>query len=277
MSKGAEEDEARARLSKAQRAIQRTVREADPERALREDRRAWLADAGFGGDDLEAMARLEDRRILLYRKLVRRGLRAAIRVEIPRSAARLGPAFDAYVARYFEEELPRSRYLRDVAFEFVAWAAPRWASDEAVPSYLADLARHELIAFEVACDPEPPRAPTGLPLDLERPVAFIAAARLARYQHAVHKLDADESARDAPAREPTAMLVYRDADHEVRYLDLTPLAAAILDRLLGGAPLRDAVLGGCAELGAAVDAPVLEGTARLLSDLGDRGVMLGAR
>jgi hypothetical protein len=87
---------------------------------------------------------------------------------------------------------------------------------------------------------------------------------------------ADEAARDVPAREPTALLVYRDAEHEVRYLELSPLAAAILERLLAGSTLREAVLGGCGVLGHPVDGPVLEGTAALLADLGGRGALLGA-
>ena len=39
-----------------------------------------------------------------------------------------------------------------------------------------------------------------------------------------------EDARDEPPHEPTALFVYRDAEHEARYLELSPLAAAILER-----------------------------------------------
>jgi hypothetical protein len=107
-------------------------------------------------------------------------------------------------------------------------------------------------------------------------VRFHRSATLVRYDPAVHRLQADVSARDVPPREPTALFVYRDAEHEIRYPELTPLAAAIAGRLLAGATLRDAVLGGCEELGHAVGAGVLEGTAALLADLNQRGALLGA-
>jgi hypothetical protein len=256
--------------------MQLAIRDPRAPERVREDRRAYLASAGLEGADLDAMAALEEKRLLLYRKLIRRGISAAVRVEIPRTAARLGPAWDTYITRFCDEELPRSHYLRDVAFELVAWAAPKWASDEAVPSYLADLARHELIAYEVACDDSEPLGPSGQELSLDQRVRFSPAVRLVRYEHAVHRLSAEPEARDVPAREPCALLVYRDAEHEVRYLELTPVAAAILERLLRGETLRDAVVSACRDQGRLLDGAVLEGAARLLSDLGERGVVLGA-
>ncbi|WP_437935104.1 HvfC family peptide modification chaperone [Sorangium sp. So ce341] len=292
-------DEPPPELAALQRALQASVSAPDGE-AIAADPRAWLASAGLEGPDLEAMAALPPRRLLLYRSLVRRGLTGAIRAGIPRTAARLGDRFEADAARFLEAELPRSRYLRDVAFAFVAFAAPRWVEDPEVPAYLADLARHELAAFAAACaepdeeeagatgdpgatgepdaprGPEPPGAPApGEALSLDRGVRFQRAAALARYEHAVHRLQGAASARDVPAREPTRLLVYRDAGHDVRFLELTPLAAEILDRLLAGAALGDAVVQGCAALGHPVDGPVLESAAALLSDLAERGALLG--
>ncbi|WP_434042199.1 MULTISPECIES: HvfC/BufC N-terminal domain-containing protein [Sorangium] len=291
-------------LAALQRALQRSVSEPD-EAAIAADPRAWLARAGLEGADLEAMASLPPGRLLLYRSLIRRGLTGAIRAGIPRTAARLGARFEADVARFLDVELPRSRYLRDVAPEFVGFAAPRWAEDPEVPAYLADLARHELAAFAASCaEPDgdaaggpadaagEPGAPgelgapgaldaagapaSGEELSLDRGARFQRAAALLRHEHAVHRLEDGEAARDVPAREPTSLLVYRDAGHEVRFLELTPLAAEILGRLLAGAALRDAVVEGCAALGRPVDGPVLESTAALLSDLAERGALLGA-
>ncbi|WP_437709345.1 putative DNA-binding domain-containing protein [Sorangium sp. So ce448] len=300
-------------LAALERALQRSVTAPDGE-ALAADPRAWLARAGLEGPDLEAMAALPPKRLLLYRSLIRRGLTGAIRAGIPRTAARLGARFEADVARFIEAEPPRSRYLRDVAFEFVGFAALRWAGDPEVPAYLADLARHELAAFAAACaeqdeeasaggasgplgdeapatpDDEAPGTPgdeapgtpgdeapgpLGEALSLDRGARFQRAAALVRYEHAVHRLQGDASARDVPAREPTRLLVYRDAAHDVRFLELTPLAAEILGRLLAGAALGDAVVAGCAALGHPVDGPVLESTAALLSDLAERGALLG--
>ncbi|MGD0530321.1 MAG: DUF2063 domain-containing protein, partial [Polyangiaceae bacterium] len=72
------------------------------------------------------------------------------------------------------------------------------------------------------------------------------------------------------------LLAYRDADHVVRWLEVTPLAAAILARLVAGEALGEAVERACAEASTA-PAAVLPDIARLLADLGTRGVLLGAR
>lgn len=274
MSSDAPDSEERARMLALFAALQNVVADpAAPER-IREDPRAWLAQAGVQGADLDAMADLDPRRLLLYRKLVRRGLADSIRRQIPRVAARLGPAWDATIERFFNEELPRSHYLRDVAFELVDFAAPIWAADPSLPAYTIDLARHELLAFEVSCEPRYAE-PTGAPLDLDRPVRFDPAARLRRYEHAIHRLSAELDARDLPPREPTSLLAYRDADHDVRYLELTPLAAGVVERLLQGHALRAAVTSACANLAIPMDDHVLASIAALLADLADRGVLLG--
>jgi hypothetical protein len=212
----------------------------------------------------------------IYRKLVRRGLAHMLCFMLPRTAAHLGPRWDRDVARFLDERLPRSHYLRDVAFELFEHAAPGWQGDPSVPPYVIELARHELLAFEVANAPDDPPPSAAAPLTLDRGVAFLSSMRLVRHAHAVHLLVANEGSLDPPAAEPTALCLYRDAEHEIRSLVLTPSAAQILERLRAGAALGEAVSGAAAALGCALDEPFLQGAARLLEDLGERGVVRGS-
>jgi hypothetical protein len=62
----------------------------------------------------------------------------------------------------------------------------------------------------------------------------------------------------------------------VRYLELTPFAAGLLERLLEGQTLREAVEATAAAHGSLLEPSLLEATARLLADLAERGVLLGA-
>jgi hypothetical protein len=96
---------------------------------------------------------------------------------------------------------------------------------------------------------------------------------LVHYGWAVHEVPAEGDAAAEPVRRNTHLLGYRDSAHAVRWLDLTPLASSILERLLEGTPLGAAVELACAAHSTA-PADVLADIARLIADLGARGVVL---
>ena len=216
----------------------------------------------------------------MYRSLVRNGLSSVVLRMLPRTRVRLNTAcagrFDADFAAFVEERAPRTHYLRDVPFELVRWAKPRWQKDESVPEYIGDLASHELAQFEVASAGSARDAGPVVDVALDRPLAFHESTRILRYDWAVHELPANEDATDEPARRKVQLLAYRDSDHAVRWLELTPLAAGILDGLAASEPLGTAIERACSQAGLAPPA-VLPDVARLLADLGTRGVLLGAR
>jgi hypothetical protein len=277
--------------------------------AITRDLRSFLEAHGVEADDVNAILAAPPR-LAVYRSLVRNGLGSVIERMLPRTRARMNAAcdgrFDADLAAFANEIGPRTHYLRDVPAELFAWAEPRWRADAAVPAYLVDLAAYELAAFAVGASASVhPRAGASAEVALDRPLAFAESARLLRFAWAVHELDGTSAATGGsadvlPARRPSPqrgqhqedgpesaagaepprrdvrLLAYRDADHRVRWLELTPLAADVVDRLLSGQPLGDAVQAACAEHGVP-PATVLEDVARLLADLGSRGVVLGAR
>jgi hypothetical protein len=199
---------------------------------------------------------------------------------MPRTRARVNDAgrgaFDAAFDAFLEDEAPRTHYLRDVPAEFLAWVAPRWACDPAVPPFAADLAAYELVYFQIAAAPLLRPLDTPADLALDRGVVFCAARRLVRYGHAVQTLPDDEADRTVPAAGEVALLVYRDDQNAVRVLELSPLAAALAERLLDGAPLGSAIAAACRDQAAGPSEVVLASTARMLADWGARGLLLGA-
>jgi hypothetical protein len=227
---------------------------------------AWLERCGVEGADAEAL-RAQAEGLTVYRRLVRARLREAVELAIPRTISRLGPLFDEYFARFLAERGPRSHYLRDVTTELLDFVTPLAAGDARVPAWALELARHEALDVFVGSLAENPGVSELPELDPERGLAFSATARVVRYAHAVHRLSADPRDRNEPERVSTALFVHRNAEHEVRYLELTPLAAVILERLESAS----------AELGVPLDAPLLEGTARVFGELAERGAVLSAR
>lgn len=210
----------------------------------------------------------------VYRRLVRANLDEAMGSILPRTIARLGDLFWREAHLFYAARGPRTHYLRDVPQEFVAWCGPRWPALPEIPAYLLDLARLEVLAIQVgtALDEQPEASPS---LALDRPVLFAHAVRIARLSHAVHLLPEDAADRTLPAPEPSTVLVYRDNDHDLRYLDLSPAAAAILEGLLGGQTLQQAIVEGAERAAVPLDDALLHGSSVLLADLADRGVLLG--
>jgi hypothetical protein len=246
---------------------------------LARDLRAYLERYDLAREDVDALC-VGPRRLPLYRRLIRNNLEHVVGQMMPRARARLNEiaegAFDASFAAFLDEQGPRTHHLRDVPAEFLAWIAPRWRSDPRIPPWALDLATHEHVEFLVGAAPFPAREPKLDDVTLDRPLVFTEVRRLVRYAWAVHELPGAVEDRTTPAAREVALLVYRDEDHWVRFLELTPVAATILERLMGGETLRDGIAHACAARGVAMDDALLADTARLLADLGERGVLLGA-
>jgi hypothetical protein len=265
-------------IERSTAALAAVIRQQRAPEAMQDDLAAYLRAQGVEGEDLEAMLAVGAERMLVYRKLVHNRLRNTTAEFLVRTVARLGFAryrhdFEAFV----EHHAPRSPYLRDVPPEFVEWVGPRWAADPEVPAYLPDLARHELLDFEVRNDPLGGEPATDLPLALDRPLRFDGTARLIRYEHAVHRLPKGKKDRSEPDAEPTRLLVYRDVEHQPRYLALTPFAAELLRALLDERKaVQPGLLAAAAALGEPLDDDKLGSAAQLFADLGERGVLLGA-
>jgi hypothetical protein len=262
-----------------QRAIAEACLGAHADEEIARDLRGFLVAHGVAPEDVEAILAAPPR-LPVYRSLVRNGLSSVVLQMLPRTRARMNAAcagrFDADLMAFIDQVGPHTHYLRDVPAELFAWAEPRWRSDPLVPAYLPDLAAHELAHFGVAASEAAHVTPNLAPATLDRPLAFVESVHVARYGWAVHELSPDAEATDEPTRREVHLLAYRDAMHAVRWLELTPLAAAIVKRLLSGEPLGGAVRGACADHETAPP-HVLADIARLLADLGARGVLLGAR
>jgi len=246
--------------------------------AFEGDLRGYLARHGVAKEDAEALL-ASPRRLGLYRQLVRHNVVHVVGVMLTRTRERLerlaSGVFDRAVSTFMAERGPRTAHLRDVPGEFLAWARPRLRSDARIPGWIVDHAELELVDFTVGVAPRPAAPPPLLDVTADRPLVFKEPHVMVRLGWAVHEL-AHDDLEAIPAEREVHLLVYRDDEHRTRFLDLTPAAAAILERLFAGQPLAGARVEACRAAGIAMDDAVLGGAARLLADLGERGVLLGA-
>lgn len=240
--------------------------------------RSFLESKGLDPADTEAIL-ASPPRLALYRRLIRNNLTGVTERMLHRTRARLDAvvrgAFESSFVAFLDEVGPRTSYLRDVPGEFLAWVLPRWSARLDLPPWLGDLALHELSEFQLAAEPADAPPPVS-EVALDRALVLRGPVRVLRYAFAVHELPAAESDRTEPRPEPTAVLGYRNAEHEVLYLKLHPALATLTEELLREVPLGDAVARAAAASSLSPDA-LLDPVARYLADLGERGVLLGAR
>jgi hypothetical protein len=236
---------------------------------------AWLTRNQLTGDDACALRR-DFPRLLLYRKLVRDNLERALRDTLTRTCARLGGHFERYFDEFLRLHPPSTRLLKDLTPAFLEFALPRWAKDPEVAPYLSDLARHEALQVRVASELHRPQHDLLAELALDEAVEFILALALVRYDFAVHRLPEDVNSRVLPEQSAVSLLAYRSPEHEVRYLELSVFAAELLSGLLDQRlTLRQALTEAAQKSNLPLDDRLLSGALGLLSDLAERGALLG--
>lgn len=252
---------------------------AEADVAFDADLAAFLAAHGVAREDAEALL-ASPRRLGLYRRLVRHNVTSVIERMLEHTRARLETRvpgeLDRAISAFLDEVGPRTSHLRDVPSEFLAWAAPRWRADARLPRWIADHAELELLDFTISVAPRPLPPPPLAEVAADRPLVFAEPKQLIHLGWAVNLVPRGDLDAE-PEERPVSILVYRDAEHRSRFLELTPLAAAILERLFAGDALGPAMVAACAAKAHPLDDAVLGGAARLLADLGERGVLLGAR
>ena len=243
------------------------------------DLAGFLASHGIAQEDADALL-ASPRRLGLYRRLVRHNVTGVIETMLEHTRARhekvLPGELDRAVSAFLDEVGPRTPHMRDVPAEFLAYAAPRWRADARLPRWITDYAELELLDFTIAVAPRPLPPPPLAEVAIDRPLVFGESKRLIHLGWAVNQVPRDDLDAE-PAERPVSILVYRDPEHRTRFLELTPLAAAILERLFAGDALGAAMVAACEAKAHPLDDSVLAGAARLLADLGERGVLLGAR
>jgi hypothetical protein len=143
---------------------------------------------------------------------------------------------------------------------------------------MLELAHYEWVELALSIDeraPDPAAADAGGDLLEGRPVLNPVHRSLA-YRFPVHRLSPGYTPAAAPA-EPTRLLVYRDLDDEVGFVEINVVTARLLELLADEtiATGRAALLRIAAELNHPQPATVIEGGRTILEDLRNRQVVLG--
>ncbi|MEW6514628.1 MAG: putative DNA-binding domain-containing protein [Pseudomonadota bacterium] len=211
------------------------------------------------------------RRAAIYTELLFNNLTGFLDACYPVTRSVLGETRWRRLQRaFFREARCHTPYFREIPREFLDWL-PATAG----PAWLKELAHYEWVelALDVMDAEASPHDPRGDLLD-GIPVLAPALMNLA-YPWPVQRIGPDYRPRKP---RQTHLLVYRDADDEVRFIELNPVSARLVDLLREGRLNgHDACAAIAAELGHADPQAVIGHGARLLAELHAAGALLGVR
>ncbi len=221
---------------------------------------------------------IEPRRLDVYRELFFNNVASLLGGTFPVCRDILGePGWRGLVRRFYAGHRAHTPYFLELPSEFVQWLGERSDDAPGLPPFLAELAHYEWVELALSvsdAEPDPSGFDPAGDLLEGRPVVSPLAWPLA-YRWPVHRLS-HAYRPEAPGDLPTFLVVYRDAEGKVRFLETDAATARLLELMDAdaGATGSASLARVAAELGAS-DAAA--GGAELLEGLRARGILLGTR
>lgn len=185
-------------------------------------------------------------------------------------------AWRALVSDFYARHRCQTPLFIELAEEFLQYLAEQRAPDANDPPFLAELAHYEWVELALATAQDPEEAPAMATADVALDHAFglIETAWPLAYRFPVHRIGAQFIPTEAPAQ-ATFLLVYRDTDDQVHFVENNAVTHRLLQELRDHALIRGDVLIAqlAAELGLADPAVLLGHGLETLRNLARRGIL----
>jgi hypothetical protein len=221
-------------------------------------------------------AKVPARRMRVYTQIVFNNLESSVSACFPICRKILGVrAWKRLVRAFFMQHQCSSPLFRKIPEEFLQFLK----AVQHVPPYLYSLAHYEWVELAVSVDDAEVDAgqvdPAGELLDSE-PV-FAPAMALLSYDYPVHQISSRNQST-APLAQPVHLLVYRNVEDEVRFVELNPVTAQLLNILQSGTfTCRQALEQVAVELKHPDPEAIVRFGLGILEDLRQQGVILGSK
>lgn len=215
----------------------------------------------------------------IYRELLFNNVSSLLATNFPVLRRILeGDAWKGLVHDFFRDHRCHTPHFPEIAHEFMEYLKNERPEAEKDPPFLTELAHYEWVELGVAISQEDNRAdgadPNGDLID-GVPVKSRLAWNLT-YHYPVHRISPDFLPEEP---EITHLVVYRDRQEQVRFLEINAVTQRLL-QLLDEAPQasgRQLLHKIAQELGHPDPEAVVSHGARVLEDLRACGILLGAR
>lgn len=230
-------------------------------------------------DTHPAPAGIEDRRLDIYRNLFFNNVNGFLRQGFPVLHSLLDSDRWQRLARaFFERHASQTPYFLEIPQEFVSFLASGQGSEPDDPPFMLELAHYEWMELVLDAStetfPETGFHPEG---DLLRAIPELSPLHeILSYHFPVHKICTEFQPQDA-LEQPVWLLVYRDRDDCVRFMEINAPTARLL-QLIAEHPkdTGKAVVGRLAEEMQFADVAALETFSReILQQMRERDILIG--
>ncbi len=222
---------------------------------------------------------IEPRRIRIYSELFYNNVEGFISSGFPVLRSLYNDEdWHKLVKHFFKHHRNQTPYFLEVSQEFLDYLQNERGEREEDYPFMLELAHYEWVELALSVD-ETEIDMTAIDVDgdlLEGHPLISPLAWPLSYQYPVHKISED-FIPDAPGEQPTHLVIYRDRDDEVRFMELNPVTARLLylldedDKLTGRAALQQIA----SELSHPNPDVVIDGGLATLRELLDRDIVLG--
>jgi hypothetical protein len=175
---------------------------------------------------------IEDRRMAIYRDLFINSLSSLLGGSFPVIRGLYDDAgWTRLVRRFFRKEHNKTPHFPEIPREFVAFLKTQPTDPE--QPFLYELAHYEWLELHLEKHPLTYTKSAGLtPAVMLREVPVISPlVRLQAYQFPVHQIRQDFQPK-AASEQPVCLVVWRDTQDKVRFAELNPFSAMLLEHLI---------------------------------------------
>lgn len=216
-------------------------------------------------------------RMAVYRELIFNGLDDQLSSNFPvlRSITS-DQQWNALVRGFLARHSSQTRLFSRIGLEFIEYLQREYLAGEGNRPFLPELAHYEYAELAVSIDdtPIPEHDPAG---DLLAGHPLVSpSARVLDYRYPVHRIG-PEFLPEAPGEHPTHLVVYRDRQGKVHFLEINPVTRRLLELLKenpasGGLDILNRIAG---ELRHPRPGTVIDFGTRLLQEMHGRDIILG--
>ena len=229
-----------------------------------------------------APADIEERRMAIYRDLLYRNVESFLANSFPVLRKVISDDdWHSLMREYFKNHQSRTPLFPRMPQEFLQYLQDNEESAAGLYPFLLELAHYEWVELALSIDSRDIRQDgidTGGDLLSGIPVLNELSWSLA-YRYPVHRIGPDYLPVEQPGQ-PTCLFVYRDRQDSVRFIELNPLAARLVDRLKENEENktgREILMGIADEIAHPDPGVITNGGRAVLEDMRAKEVVLGIR